>query len=171
MEVCSSKYDAIISIRKAVNTDLPRIMEIYELARNYMRKTGNPNQWKNNFPSKGLLLDDINKGNLYVITADSKIHAVFAFIIGEDPTYTYIENGTWLSDTPYGTLHRIAGDRKIKGIFTIVTEFCEQKINHLRVDTHQDNQVMQHLICKNGFKKCGIIYVDDGTPRIAYERL
>lgn len=28
-----------------------------------------------------------------------------------------------------------------------------------------------HVISKNGFKRCGIIYVADGTPRIAFERL
>lgn len=32
-------------------------------------------------------------------------------------------------------------------------------------------QIMQHLICKNGFQKCGIIYVEDGSPRIAYEKI
>ena len=29
---------------------------------------------------------------------------------------------------------------------------------------------MQHLIEKNGFKRCGIIHIADGSPRIAYER-
>ena len=30
---------------------------------------------------------------------------------------------------------------------------------------------MQHLIEKNGFQRCGIIYVEDGSPRIAYEKI
>ena len=30
---------------------------------------------------------------------------------------------------------------------------------------------MQHLLEKNGFTRCGIIHVADGTPRIAYQKL
>ena len=45
-----------------------------------------------------------------------------------------------------------------------------KKIQHLRIDTHENNKVMQHLILKNGFEKCGIIYVDDGSPRVAFEK-
>ena len=99
------------------------------------------------------------------------IHGVFAFIIGKEPTYEKIEQGAWISDTEYGTLHRVAGDGTIHGIFDKIVDFCGRKIEHLRVDTHEQNRIMQHLISRNGFQKCGIIHVLDGTPRIAYERL
>ena len=29
---------------------------------------------------------------------------------------------------------------------------------------------MQHILEKQGFVRCGIIYVANGTPRIAYQR-
>ena len=29
---------------------------------------------------------------------------------------------------------------------------------------------MQHLLDKNGFTYCGIIYLDDGTERLAYQK-
>lgn len=48
-------------------------------------------------------------------------------------------------------------------------EYCKARVPHLRIDTHEDNAVMQHVIEKCGFKRCGIIYVSNGTPRIAYE--
>ena len=99
------------------------------------------------------------------------IHGVFAFILGEDPTYHVIENGQWLSDAPYGTIHAVASDGSIHGLLTQVVTYCLQTIRHLRIDTHPDNLIMQHVITKNGFTKCGIIYVADGTPRLAYERL
>lgn len=38
----------------------------------------------------------------------------------------------------------------------------------LRADTHADNKVMQHLLEKNGFVRCGNITLADGTSRIAY---
>ena len=53
----------------------------------------------------------------------------------------------------------------------MAVQFCEQSINHLRIDTHNDNKIMQHVIEKNGFKRCGIIHVNDGSERIAYEKL
>lgn len=160
-----------LNIGKAKVEDLPRILQIYECARNFMSETGNPSQWKNNFPPETLLIQDINAGQLYVLSNESDIHAVFAFIIGEDPTYSIIEQGEWLSDSEYGTLHRIAGDGVIHSIFDIIVEYCEQEICHLRIDTHKNNKVMQHLIKKNGFQKCGIIHIADGTERIAYEKL
>jgi RimJ/RimL family protein N-acetyltransferase len=44
------------------------------------------------------------------------------------------------------------------------------QIPNIRIDTHRDNAIMQHLLEKNGFVKCGIIYVEDGSPRIAYQK-
>ena len=49
----------------------------------------------------------------------------------------------------------------------ITTEHCQS----LRADTHADNKIMQHLLEKNGFTRCGIIHVADGSPRFAYQKL
>ena len=67
-----------------------------------------------------------------------EIHAVFAFISGEDPTYSRIEQGRWLQNTPYATLHQIAGNGKLHGIFSIIIEFCSEQIGHLRIDHFVD---------------------------------
>lgn len=165
--------DHNFKITLAESKDLPRILQIYERARRFMKETGNPSQWKDNFPPESLLAADIEAGQLYTVR-DAKggaIHGVFALIIGKEPTYARIEQGRWLSDTEYGTLHRVAGDGRVHGIFGAAVSFCGEKIRHLRVDTHENNQVMQHLIARNGFQRCGIIYVEDGSPRIAYERV
>lgn len=163
-------------VRLAKEEDLIKILEIYEIARNLMIESGNPTQWGKNFPGKELLEDDIKKEQLYVITsqnsdmeADEIIYGVFAFIVGEDETYKIIEDGAWISEEIYGTIHRLASNGKKGGIFKECVDFCKKQINHLRVDTHHDNKKMQHLIPKQGFKECGIIYVKDGSPRIAYE--
>ena len=91
-------------------------------------------------------------------------------MIGKDKSYEKI-TGSWLLDTEYGVIHRVASDGKIPKIMDKVVAFCEKQIPHLRIDTHEDNKVMQHLIEKNGFKKCGIVYVEDGTERFAYEKI
>lgn len=158
-------------ITPAAIQDLPAILNIYECARDFMIRSGNPHQWANGYPQTELLLQDIERGDLYLCRSDRNIYGVFAFIIGEDTTYLKIEDGAWRSDTPYGTIHRIAGDGSKKGIFAEAVSFCENKIPHLRIDTHNDNHVMQHLVLKYGFQKCGTIYVSDHSPRIAYEKI
>ena len=159
------------NIRNADLSDLKEIMDIYEYARKFMKQTGNRNQWANKFPPENLIKEDIEKKQLYIIEKSGFICGVFAFIIGNDPTYSIIKNGEWLSYEKYGTVHRVASNGKSKGIFNEIITFCESKISHLRIDTHKDNKIMQHLMEKNGFHKCGIIYVTDGTPRLAYEKI
>ena len=48
-------------------------------------------------------------------------------------------------------------------------DFCLEKTRHIRIDTHEDNTVMHHLMNKYGFSKRGIIYLQNGAERIAYE--
>lgn len=157
-------------IRPAQRKDLDRILEIYSYAKKFMADTGNPTQWAGSYPQRELLEEDIANQGLYVVTEAEKICGVFYFVIGPDSTYAVIENGTWHSDETYGTIHRIAGNGT-GGVFGAALEFCRGRIGYLRIDTHEDNKVMQHVVTKHGFKPCGIIYTDDGTPRIAFDRL
>ena len=155
-------------VRPAVQADMERILEIYELARQFMRQNGNPTQWGTDHPRRELLEMDIRKRQLYVVETAGTVNGVFVFFVGEDPTYSLID-GAWRSDRPYGVIHRIAGIGG--GIFNTALSFCESRIDHLRIDTHADNKPMQHVVEKAGFSRRGIIYVEDGTPRIAYDRL
>lgn len=157
------------SVRKAMAEDLPRIEEIYAYARAFMVKTGNPNQWGKTNPPHGQLVEDIRLGDLYVITDQEQIHGVFYFWIGPDPTYAEIFEGSWTSEAPYGTIHRIASDGS-RGILRTAVEFCGKLSDHIRIDTHHDNVVMQNAVAKLGFRRSGIIYIADGSPRIAYEK-
>ena len=159
-------------VRNSSPSDFEGIMKIYEYARELMKKNGNPTQWGDKFPQAEKVLRDIEVGIGYVIEDDGELCGVFAFIIGPDPTYDVIEDGAWINDTDeYGTIHRIATNGKKPGIFDACIDFCSSKINNLRIDTHQNNKAMLHLIQSRGFQRCGIIYTsDDGTPRIAFQR-
>lgn len=157
----------IKKIRRAQPADMERILEIYEIARNFMAENGNPTQWKDGYPQQEMLEEDIQRERLYVVES-SQICGVFMFTVGDDPTYAYID-GSWCSDEPYGVIHRIAGVGG--GIFDAALEFCTAQIHHLRIDTHADNKPMQHVVEKAGFSRRGTIYVADGTPRIAYDRV
>lgn len=158
-----------MEIRKADMDDLDQIMGIYQYARTFMKRNGNPGQWGNEFPPRELIVADIKARQCYVCVDGDSLQGVFAFIVGEDPTYAVIEEGAWLSEEPYGTIHRIAAAEGAKGIFSRCIAYCGEMVHNLRIDTHHDNKVMQHLIEKNGFRKCGIIYVADGSERLAYQ--
>lgn len=157
-------------IRLAETKDLDAIGKVYDAARAYMAASGNPHQWgDDSYPHRDLLEEDIEKRRLYVIEEKCAVHAVFAFMLGDDPTYAYIEDGQWPNQKPYGTIHRIASDGQIKGMFTRAFDFCRSRIDEIRIDTHHDNKTMQHVVTKHGFKRCGIIYLENGDPRIAYQ--
>ncbi len=157
--------------RLATLEDLDAILTIYERARVYMYDNGNLNQWNKNYPSIELLKSDIEKKQLYVILFEDEICAVFVLALGIDPTYLRIEDGNWNHDYDYGVIHRIASNGKLKGVFELCLDFSKNQCNYIRIDTHPDNKTMQHLILKNKFKRCGIIYVADGTKRIAFDNL
>ena len=157
-------------IRPACLEDLDEILKIYNHAKVFMAQTGNATQWAGGYPQRELLEEDIGNHGLYVMTEAGKICGVFYFVIGPDPTYAVIENGAWHSDKTYGTIHRIAGNGT-GGVFSAALDFCGSQIDYLRIDTHEDNKVMQHVVTKHGFQPCGIIYTDDGSPRIAFDRL
>ena len=59
----------------------------------------------------------------------------------------------------------------MKGIGQAVIDWCGARSRNLRIDTHADNRVMQRLAERCGFRRCGIVYVANGTPRIAYQRI
>lgn len=158
-----------MNIRRAELKDLMRIMEIYDIARNTMRKNGNDKQWINGFPQKELIEKDIKKRISWVVTENEKVHAVFALLSGKDPTYSYIEDGSWPSEKPYKTIHRIASDGELHGIVEAAKKFALKTTDNIRIDTHELNKQMNHTLLKNGFQRCGKIYIEDGSPRIAYQ--
>jgi hypothetical protein len=156
-------------IRLANIHDIQHIEQIYDLARAFMRSTGNETQWANGYPNEGIIVNDIEQKYLYVIE-DTEIQAAFTLILGEDPTYQEID-GAWLNDQPYATLHRIASKGTQKGLLKLIIDFSWSICPNLRIDTHKDNRPMRHLIEKNGFLYCGIIIIGDGTPRLAYQKV
>ena len=158
--------------RGARRSDLEQILKIYARAREAMAASGNSSQWGDSYPPKEMLEEDIDANRLFIYTVNGQLEAVFAFILGPDPTYARIQGGRWLNDTlPYGTIHRLASAGHRKGIATDVITWCLEHCESLRADTHEDNKIMQHLLEKNGFTRCGIIHVRDGSPRYAYQKL
>ena len=156
-------------IRQAEERDVADILRIYEAARAFMRRSGNLTQWTGGYPSEEIVHTDISRGVSYVLENEAgHLHAVFALIPGDDPTYAYIE-GAWQDASPYATIHRAGSDGTERGTFRTILSFARAQYEHLRADTHADNIPMQNCLQKNGFAYCGIIYLASGDPRRAYE--
>ena len=159
-----------MEIRKATLGDLSVILGIYEDARRYMRENGNLHQWADGYPDATVVCDDIEKGICHVCTDEDEIVGVFVFFEGEDPTYQKIYEGAWKNDRPYGVIHRIAVARHCKGVASFCFDYAYALCKNLKIDTHRDNLPMQGSLAKNGFFRCGIIYLASGDERIAYQK-
>ena len=158
-----------MEIRQAKYEELDSVMRIYEEARAFMMEAGNPDQWGTNYPPRDLIETDIKRGSCYVCVQDEELWAVFYFAVEQDPTYEYIK-GAWLNDRSYAVLHRVAVAKKGKGIVSRIFEFALSQYPNLKIDTHESNLPMQKALAKNGFTPCGEIYIDNGDPRIAYQK-
>ena len=158
------------SVRLAEETDLPEIAAIYDHARAFMYANGNTTQWPTDqYPALWSAELDLQDGILYVTEIDGQISGTFVLMPGPDATYNIIENGSWRSDTPYGAIHRVAS--RGGGTLAAALEFAKTRYDHIRMDTHQDNAPMRHLLEKAGFSYRGVIYVEDGTARLAFDLL
>jgi hypothetical protein len=161
-----------MKIRQAQDKDRDDIILIYKAARSFMRKNGNLIQWSTGIMPETLVQQDIDMGNCYVEVDDNdRPHFVFSLVIGDDPSYNVIKEGKWLDDSPYGKICRIGSDGLYHGMVNDCIRFCERRINNLRVITHDDNKIMQHILEKNGFTRCAVIIQPDGTERLAFHRI
>ena len=158
-------------IRKTKVADMAACEEIYASAREYMRSSGNPDQWKDGYPGTVEILSDIASGCGYVAEDGGEVVAVFYFAAGPDPTYSVIYDGDWKSDAPYGVIHRVAVKHHGMGIIDFIFSECFNAAGHLRIDTHKDNIPMQKVLSRCGFEYCGIIYLANGDERLAYEKI
>ncbi len=78
----------------------------------------------------------------------------------------------------YGVIHRLAVGEKYRklGLARFVFKECHkrlktQNIGSLRIDTHEANQGMQYLLKDLGYVYCGIILLESGDERLAFEKV
>ena len=160
-----------LTVRKATFADLPTLMAIYDHARDYMRQNGNQDQWGGSYPPVTVVEEDISLGRCHICMDGDEIAGVFCFFKGNDPTYANIYDGAWLSDAPYGVIHRIAVAKHGVGVASFCFDYAYAACGNVKIDTHKDNIPMQNALRKNGFTRCGIIYLLNGDERIAYQKI
>ena len=159
-------------IRKSTINDLPSILKLIQDGRQKMISEGNITQWTNGHPSNEQIISDIRKGVSHIIIDESTHQhiATFALIEGPDPTYAQIYDGQWLDSLPYYVIHRVASAPGVHGIMRMVLEYAFSFTDTIRIDTHEDNRTMRALLLKYGFQHCGTILLENGDPRLAYQR-
>ena len=160
-----------ITFRKSSLADIPRLLELADEARSTMRASGNMHQWVNGYPSQKAFEADVAHDCSYVMEEDGVPIATFAFLPGPEPTYASIYHGAWLNDAPYYVIHRIASTASSRGVLRHILDYCFTVTDNIRIDTHRDNVIMRHLLAKLGFTYCGIIYLTDGSERLAYHKI
>lgn len=166
-------------VRKATYEDVPELMEVFGKAREIMRASGNMQQWSDGYPSEEIIRKDIEEGVCYVHCdrklnketgkREERIIATMAFIPGPDPTYAKIHNGQWIDESPYYVIHRIAAAEPGHNVAFMLLDWAFLQTGNIRIDTHKDNVIMQHILDKQGFTHCGMIYLANGDPREAYQ--
>lgn len=163
--------DEVLRIRCATAADVDELMRVFALARQFMARTGNPHQWTDGYPERELVERDVAAGRQWAVTdAAGRVVGTFCFLPGPEAAYAVIEQGQWPDDRPYWVIHRLASDGSCHGVFRCVLTWCAARAAVLRIDTHADNRVMQRLLERNGFARCGIIYQRHHSPRWAYQR-
>lgn len=165
-----------MEFRRTVEADIDDIMKIIKQAQDYFKVQG-INQWQNNYPNVGTIRNDLAKGYSYVLVKENNIVATAAVSFDGEKNYDAIYEGQWLSDNKYAVIHRIAVDSSLKGlglssqIIKNIEKLCLNKdVHSIKVDTHEENLSMQKMLKKNKFQYCGIIYLEDGSKRVAFER-
>ena len=155
------KDNSKIIIRVATETDIGHIKTLIEEGKRKMIASGNLHQ-------------DILNGNSYLVidvANPSSPLATFAAIASPEPTYTVIEEGQWLNDASYYVIHRVASAPNTHGIMRAIINFVFTLTNNIRIDTHADNILMRSALEQLGFTYCGIIYLENGDTRVAYQKI
>ena len=165
-----------MTVRKTRREDFPAVLKIYEDCRTVMHGRG-LQQWLNGYPGEKDLEADCAAGTSYVLMDGDRVAGCAAVILTGEPSYARIA-GSWRTEEPYAAIHRVGVDPALhgKGIGADFLRALERIAGRagmpsVRIDTHHDNAPMRRTLLSLGFAECGVIRLEDGSPRVAYERL
>lgn len=173
-----------MQIRRTTVNDIDAVMFIIEEARRTIAALG-IDQWQGGSPNRAMIVEDVALEQSYCVEADDgRIVGTFALIFDGEPTYDNIFEGAWSMDDrtaagewSYLAIHRvaIAVANRGSGISTMILNYAAEEAARLgrealRIDTHRGNVVMRRMLEKHGFIHRGTIYLQNGDPRVAYER-
>ena len=164
----------MIKLELATMDELAVYIDILRSARDFQREQGFV-QWTDGFPSEELIKGDIENKNGYVLRVDGEAAGYMYIGFDGDAEYPRIV-GAWHTGEKYAVIHRIGIAGGFRGVglsraaFDLAGELCRERgFYDLRIDTHEDNKRMQHVLEKNGFSYCGTV-MQNGGERMAYDK-
>lgn len=151
-------------------------MQIIEDCKQYLKQQG-IDQWQNGYPNKQALIEDIAQSRGYVIMLQKEIVGYISIDFNGEPAYDTITEGSWRTSEQYAVIHRLSLSRKVRGqgvaqkVFELVEEMSlEQNVTTIRIDTHRDNKLVQHILDKQCYSYCGVVQLSGGE-RLGYDKL
>ena len=165
--------------RKATIDDLKQVMEAAEDARELLKEQGN-GQWQDGYPNEDDFINDINNDRLFVVldVNNPKIIAGVCALTYREEDYHHLYEGKWLTELPYIVMHRVAVKKKYRGqgygkkLFEVFIDQAKvEGYRSLRIDTHEGNALMRHLITSFAFAYCGKAILTPNKDRMVFERV
>lgn len=155
------------ALEKAVINDAEVCFKILDFGRSFQREQGFV-QWTDDFPNLDTVKTDILNQKGYKLLYNGEIIGYMYIAFDGEKEYDNIE-GKWSFDGEYATVHRVAFKPEFRGkglskiTFDLIIELCKSKnFKSIRMDTDEKNLRMQHVLEKNGFKRCGRITYNEG---------
>ncbi|MGL4254176.1 MAG: GNAT family N-acetyltransferase [Fusobacteriaceae bacterium] len=162
-------------IKKAVKTDIVKIMEIIATTIEEMRSYNNT-QWDETYPKSENFLKDIQAGDLYVDELEGEIRGFVCVNYIEPSEY---EDIRWQSSEKAMIVHRMAVNSNFRnqGIGKSLLQFSEKLalengVNYLKTDTYSINDKMNSLFKKFGFQLAGEMeFLGKEKPFYCYDKI
>ena len=165
-----------IEFRLALPTDIDAIMDMVSLAKVAMSYQ-NSGQWQDQYPMRSQFVSDIEKHAYHVIMLEGVIVGGVA-VFDYEPDYETLLEGRWRQDGPYLVVHRLVVNPSVQGqglgrrLLLYVEELAKQKnIMIIRLDTHDKNIPMIHIMARLGYEKIGYVLLNNFKRRAAFDKL
>lgn len=181
-----------MKMRYATTADIEQILAITDSARRFQRQCGF-RQWEDSYPAYDDIAADIADQGAYIFENEgTSAKAAEITIEGSNivkreniVAYAYLTEGDaeydrlsriWHYPGPYGVIHRlaIAPNFRGQGLAAQILAMSEahlaaQGTRAMRIDTGQDNIVMQRILSRADYTCRGLHHFSWG-PRLAYEK-
>lgn len=151
-------------IRPTIESDIPRILEIFVSAKTFMRSQGITVQWTGDYPGEEAVRKDMEKGWSMVMEHCGEVVGTFCMMTESEPTYHNL-----YCEEEYVTLHRVASNGCVSGIVDAAIDYAATSGKAVRIDTHCENKAMLRCIKRLKMRPIGEVTIADGTPRLVFE--
>ena len=165
------------TLKKTTTKDINQVMDVIEQGKSYLKSSG-VDQWQNDYPNEEIIKEDIVNGYGYVLEDEGKIVGTVALSFDGEPWYDNIYDGKWITNEDFLVIHRLAVSDNVRGtdaaseILRQAEKLCALRgVQSIKIDTHEDNVIMQKFVKKNGFEYCGMVILGSEGERLAFEKV